>query len=146
MTVRFSAKGEFFMIGMSEEVRMWDWQGNLLGVIASLRGITVKSCTISEDGSHVAALFSDGVARIWSAVERRRIMSFQVTGGGPIAFSDNGRRLLVANSAGSIEHYALDVADLYSAAAVRLVRGFDRDEMLRFAIREPVRLDPAAYR
>ncbi len=100
---------------------------------------------MSPDGSRVGALFSNRIVRIWSIDERRRTMSIAVGSEGPFIFNADGRRLLVATPSGGIEQHALDIGDLYAGAAARLDRGFNLEEVRRFAIQEPAKLNLADY-
>lgn len=141
----FDISGRYFLLRSGSDLRIFDMDGELLGVLAAARGVHVSAVSVSSDGDLVGAQFSDGVIRIWSIDERRRTMIVTVGSEGPFAFSADGRRLLVAMPSGSIEQHALDIADLYIGAAARLDRSFNADEIRRFAIREPVKLDLARY-
>jgi len=55
--------------------------------------------------------------------------------------NNDGRQLLVAMPSRVIEQHALDISDLCEGATARLDRGFNVDEIRRFAIQEPVKLN-----
>ena len=143
--VNFDVYGRYLLLRSSADLRIFDMDGELLGVLAAARGIYVSAVAMSPDGSSVGALFSDGVLRIWSIDARRRIMSISVGSDGPFNFNADGRRLLVAMPSGAIEQHALDIGDLYEGAAARLDRGFNIDEIRRFDIQEPVKLNLAHH-
>ena len=63
-----------------------------------------------------------------------------------IIFSADGHRLLTASPAGPIHQHALDVEELFPAAATRVERGLAIEELDRFAIRNPPRLNLDAIR
>jgi WD40 repeat protein len=144
--VEFDVHGRYLLLRSSTDLRIFDMMnGELLGVLAAARGVSLGAVAMSPDGNRIGALFSDCVVRIWSIDERRRIMSIAVGSAGPFIFNGDGRRLLVATPSGVIEQHALDISDLYAGAAARLDRGFDLDEVRRFAIQEPVKLHLAQY-
>jgi WD40 repeat protein len=144
--VEFDVQGRYLLLRSGTDLRIFDMiNGELLGVLAAARGVHLNAVAMSPDGNRIGALFSDGVVRIWSIDERRRIMSIAIGSPGPFIFNADGRRLLVAMPSGVIEQHALDISDLYAGAAARLDRGFDLDEVRRFAIQEPVKLNLAQY-
>ncbi len=142
--VHFDARGRYFLT-RSAELRIFDFSGELIGVLAAARGVYAAHVAISPDGDRILALFTDGVLRLWDFEERRRRISIGTEASGPVCFSPDGQRVLIGTSSGTIDQIALDIADLFSAAATRLDRGFSDDEIRRFAIQTPVRLDLARY-
>jgi hypothetical protein len=73
-------------------------------------------------------------------------MTFDVGPPGPILFTADSRRLLHATPSGPIEQHALDVADLFASAAARAARELTADELARFGIPQPPRLDVESFR
>ena len=143
--VRFGEGGTFVCLEGDSAVRVFDLDGRQIGVLGGSRGTWLESVAVSPSGRDVAACFSDGVVRIWNLDERRRTMTFDIGQSGAIIFSPDGRRLLHASPLGRIEQHALDVADLFASAAARAGRGFTEDELARFGIKQPVRLDIASF-
>jgi WD40 repeat protein len=118
-----------------------------IGVLAGPRGTRPDDVVVSPDGEKVAPCFSNGVVRIWSLREQRRTMTFDVGPPGPILFTADSRRLLHATPSGPIEQHALDVADLFASAAARAARELTADdELARFGIPQPPRLDVESFR
>ena len=138
--VHFDAAGRYLMLRNASDVRIYDANGELIGVLAAAHGINWTDVAVSPDGGDIAAVFSDGIVRIWRYAERRRAFSIPAGSTGPIGFSSDGGRLLVATSSGSIEQQPLDVSELFAGATARLTRGFSLDEVRRFAIQQPAKL------
>jgi WD40 repeat protein len=127
-------------------IRIFDRSGQPLGTLAGARGIHVVGIAIQDDGALIAALFSDGLARIWDLNGKRRSMTLAVGQATCISFSSDSSRLLAASSTGLIEQYALNIEDLFPAAASRIDRDLTAEEIDRFAIQQPVRFDLNSYR
>lgn len=142
---RFHSRGHFLAMRTAADIRIFDAEGVLLCTLAASQGVFPCGFAISPDEDRVAALFSDGIARIWSYAARQRLMSIPTGSQGPIGFSPNGLRLLTASPSGSIDQHALRIGDLFSSAASRLDRGFNSEEIERFGIRPPPRLNLADY-
>jgi hypothetical protein len=140
----FEDNERYFCLKASETVRVFEFNGQQLGMLAGARG--VGDVAISPDGNNIAVSFSDGMVRIWSFGDRRRVMTLRVGVANRILFSADGRRLLVATPSGPVQQHAIDVAELYPAAASRVDRGFTRDELDRFGIQRLVRLDIESFR
>ncbi len=140
----FDKDGRYLLL-YAGDLRIYDEAGVLIGVLAGARNVSLAGFDVSPDGNRIAAQFTDGVARIWSLAERRRVMSIRTNSSGPIAFSADGRRLLAARpSSNAIGQHPIDIADLFAGAAERLDRGLSLDEVRRFAIPQPVKLRLAA--
>jgi WD40 repeat protein len=126
-------------------IRIFDIDGHLITTLEPARGMSVVDIAIRGDGELVAALFSDGSARIWEFNSKRRIMTLTVGEATRICFSSDSTRLLAASADGIIEQYALDIEDIFPAAAARIGRGLTAREINRFAIQQPVKLDLDSY-
>jgi WD40 repeat protein len=144
--VYFEDNERYFCLKALETVRVFEFNGQQLGMLAGARGAYVGDVAISPDGNNIAVSFSDGMVRIWSFDDRRRVMTLRVGVANCILFSADGRRLLVATPSGPVQQHALDVTELYPAAASRLDRGFTRDELDRFGIQRPARLNIESFR
>jgi WD40 repeat protein/energy-coupling factor transporter ATP-binding protein EcfA2 len=141
MFLNFDNRGRYFSLASKGIVRLFDPDGRQIGIMAAPQGIDVVDCTLSPDGDNVAALFSDGMVRFWSFGERRPVMSLRTGTANRLIFSADGCHLLTASPAGSIHQHTLDVQDLFPAAAARVRRGLTTEELDRFAIQNPPRLD-----
>ena len=126
-------------------IRIFDIAGNLIAMLEPARGMSVVDITIRGDGELVAALFSDGLARIWEFNSKRRIMTLTVGEATRVCFSSDSTRLLAASADGIIEQYALDIEDIFPAAAARIGRGLTAREINRFTIQQPVKFDLDSY-
>jgi WD40 repeat protein len=142
--VHFDVHGRY-VLTRSSDLRIFDFSGKLIGVLAAARGVYVSHVAISPDGGRILALFTDCVLRLWDFQERRRKISIQTESSGPVCFSPDGQRILIGTSSGAIDQIALDITDLFSGAATRLDRGLSNDEIQRFAIQTPVRLNLVSY-
>jgi WD40 repeat protein len=143
--LKFDVHRRYVLLRSGADLRIFDFEGQLIGLLAAARGVYVNAVAVSPDGNLIGCLFSDGIVRIWSMADRRRIMSIDVSSPGPFIFNSDGRRLLIGMPSGNIEQHALDISDLYAGTAGRLDRSFNLDEIRRFAIPEPVKLDLANY-
>ena len=76
----------------------------------------------SPGGDLVAALFDDGMARIWSVPDRRRTKTLRIGDAQRIAISVDGRMLLAGSGTGLISRHTLDVEELFAPAAERVAR------------------------
>jgi WD40 repeat protein len=139
-------KSRYICLMSHATIRIFDRSGQPLGTLAGARGIHVVGIAIQDDGALIAALFSDGLARIWDLNGKRRSMTLAVGQATCISFSSDSSRLLAASSTGLIEQYALNIEDLFPAAASRIDRDLTAEEIDRFAIQQPVRFDLNSYR
>jgi WD40 repeat protein len=114
-----------------------DMDGSRLGTLSGTERTWVKQAVVSPDATLVAALLSDGLVQIWNYATRSRTSSTHVPGGTAIAFSSDGRALVVGTATGNLLWYPLDVADLFPACASRLNRTFTGDELERYDIGNP---------
>jgi WD40 repeat protein len=144
--VEFDDSDRYLLLGGTSDVRVFDMDGRLLGVIAAAQGVYVRAQAVSPSGDLIAALFSDGVVRLWSYPKEQCTVTIRANSTGPIFFSPDGRWLIVALASGDFEQHPLDISDLFERSAKRLTRGFTQDEIERFGIQHPVRLDFDALR
>jgi WD40 repeat protein/energy-coupling factor transporter ATP-binding protein EcfA2 len=120
--------------------RFFDRTGNPMGTLAGPAGTYASDTTISAQGDTVATVFSDGIVRVWDIHERRRVMTLNVEAAVRILLTEDGRRLLVSTPAGPIEQHALEISDLFPAAAARIDRVLSPEERERFGIANEPRL------
>lgn len=114
-----------------------DWMGESLARLAGPLGAHLVDTACSPGGDLIAALFSDGTTRIWSAPERRRTKSLQMPDARVIAFSGDGKMLLAASAAGRVTCHPMNIDDLFGTAAQRVSRPLLPDELERFGIDSP---------
>jgi hypothetical protein len=99
---------------------------------------------VDRGGRRIAVLASDGQLRVWDRNERRVTLRLRTPSAGPLLFSGDGRYLLVGLPDGRIEPHALVLNTLFDAAAQRLESGFSAEQIERFGLRAPVRLNTVA--
>jgi WD40 repeat protein/V8-like Glu-specific endopeptidase len=139
----FDEHQRYILLPDGAGVSIMDWDGAYLARIAGPLRTMLYDSARSPDGDLIAALFSDGITRIWSVPERRRTKSLRMDGARRIAFSANGQLLLAGTDTGLITCHALDVEALFEPGAQRVSRTLIRDELERFGIDSP-RLDAEA--
>lgn len=145
-TVGFDPNLRYLCLASSGGLRIYDLDGQAIGLLGAPLGVHVRCHAISPDGERVAASFSDGIVRIWGLSKKRRIASFAAGSANSVIFSSDGRRLLVATPAGPINQYALFIEDLFRAAAARVARPLTEDEIARYGLQLPLNLDIRAQR
>lgn len=134
-------ESRYFCLNSGTAIRIFDRDGQPLGTLAAARGIHVVSVAIRGDGVLIAGHFSDGLARIWDLNSKRRIMTLATGQATRLLFSSDSSRLLAASPAGLIEQFAMNIADLFAAAARRAGRELTAEEIDRFAIQQPLQLN-----
>ncbi len=139
-------ESRYFCLKSNATIRIFDRSGQPLGTLAAARGVYVVSMAIQSNGALVAALFSDGLARIWDLGGKRRAITLAVGQATSVLFSSDSSRLLTASSTGLIEQHALNVEDLFPAAALRIDRELTAEEIDRFAIQQPIQFELNSYR
>ena len=93
---------------------------------------SVKSASLSPDGTLLATGASDGSVRVWEAATGSLLHEFSVPGQAQgVAFLANDR-LAVAPQAGDDLIMSLDGTQLLQAVRQSLTRGFTPDECTRF--------------
>jgi len=93
---------------------------------------SVKSASLSPDGTLLATGASDGSVRVWEAATGSLLHEFSVPGQAQgVAFLANDR-LAVAPQAGDVLIMSLDGTQLLQAVRQSLTRGFTPDECTRF--------------
>lgn len=130
----FDVGGRYILIPGATGLSVVGWDGERLARLAGPRGTGLVDAARTRDGELVAALFDDGVVRIWSFSERRRTTSLQVGRASRIAFQADGRELLAGMPSGDIIRHPLDVADLFAPAMKRVARFLSPGELERFGI------------
>lgn len=145
LRLRSAPESRYFCLNSGAAIRIFDRDGRALGTLEGPRGIHARDVAIRADGALIAGLFADGLVRIWDVRGRRRSMTLAVGEAVMLLFGANPSRLLAASPDGVIEQYALDIADLFPAAARRAGRELTTEEIARFAIQPPVQLDLSRY-
>jgi len=140
-SIHYDVLDRYFVVWNEAGIRVFGTQGELIGVVPAPHNVPSKGYALAPDGNLVAVLFADRVVRVWSYDERRQVRSISVSSEGPTFFTRDGRHLLAAHPSGSFLQYPLDVTELYRGAARRLPRGFDAEEIARFGIQLPSRLE-----
>ncbi|WP_255795354.1 WD40 repeat domain-containing protein [Mycobacteroides abscessus] len=114
-----------------------DWNGLYLARLAGPFMSGLLDSAYSPGGDLIAALFDDGITRIWSVQEHRRTKSLRMADAQRITFSADGDALLAGVRTGLIKRYVLAVEDLFQAGAHRVTQTLERDERERFGIDIP---------
>jgi WD40 repeat protein len=106
----------------------------LVASIADAHVGSLKSASISPDGTTLATGASDGIIRAWDTRSQALLQEIhlpaQVQG---LAFAD-GTRLLAAPDGGSLLEFTLDPAELESLVRGSLTRGFTPTECVTYEI------------
>jgi WD40 repeat protein len=142
----FDPHSRYFCVESAASLTIIDVNGELLGTLAAARGTYVMDVAISLDGNRVAGLFSDGKARFWDFETRRRTGTLDIGPANRIFFTPDSRFLLAAMPGGPIEQHPLDIDYLFTLAATRIDRTLTPDEISRFAVQRPPRVDLNRYR
>jgi WD40 repeat protein len=102
--VVFSANGETLAAAIDAEVKLWDTATGQLRATLGGYEQSVLAMAFSKDDRTLAAVASDGYARLWSVPEGKPIRDYRapVNGGYDVAFSPDGERLFVAGGEGQV--------------------------------------------
>ena len=136
----FDEQARYIALPGGADLSIMDWDGAYVARLAGPAGTMLCDSAYSSGGDLIAALFDDGMCRIWNVTERRRTKSLRLGDARTIAFSGDGQMLLAGSRTGSISCHALEIEDLFRAGAHRVARVLERDELERFGIDSP-RLD-----
>jgi WD40 repeat protein len=139
-------QSRYICLASAFTIRIFDRSGQPLGTLAAARGIHALDVAMQDNGDLIAVLFSDGLVRIWELNGKRRSMTLAVAHATSIAFTSDSSRLLAGSSAGLIDQYALNIEDLFPAAATRIDRELTAEEIDRFGVTEPVRFNLSSYK
>ncbi len=120
---------------------LYDLAAGDLPVLRAPRGEYIMNFAVHADGERVAVLQSDGRLLVWHRRLRLVVLGVRTASRGPLCFSPCGRYVLAGTSAATVETHALQIEALFPAAARRLQVGFSADEIARFRLRQPPRLD-----
>ncbi|HEX6299748.1 MAG TPA: BTAD domain-containing putative transcriptional regulator [Acidimicrobiia bacterium] len=91
----------------------------------------VRHIAVSDDGSMLASVGFDGLARVWDLDTGALLHDIQVSDndrGQAIGFANDDKHLLVSVAGGPLAIYTLDAAELLQIARSRVSRGFTDTE------------------
>jgi WD40 repeat protein len=102
--VVFSTDGAVVAAAIDSEVKLWDTATGQLRATLGGYEQAVLAMAFSKGGETLAALASDGYARLWSVPYGKAIRDYRapVNGGYDVAFSPDGDRLFVAGGEGQV--------------------------------------------
>jgi WD40 repeat protein len=121
--------------------RLWDLTGKEL---ATLTGHTdgVSAAAFSPDGQRIVTASVDKTARVWDLTGRELATLTGHTDAVTAAvFSPDGQRIVTASWDRTARQYLVRVEDLLAVAACRVSRPLTSEEIQRFAVPLPLKLD-----
>ena len=146
--IKFDPQGKMLCIVDRNIAKLWDQDGSLITTLVNDRETWINNITFSSDGKYLLLATSDGITQLWAISDRGTLQSTfkgNISGVKSVVFSPDRKRVLTVSSDGTARQFLIPIDELLYAAARRVGRALDTEEVTLFNIQTPLRFDPKAF-